>query len=100
MLEKLIKIFRANSAWHLLIIFIIFGITGSLSVYLSGPILELLRLDDIITNLPLYWFIRILVITISYQLSLLVIATLFGEFKYFLRIQKKFLNRFRLINRK
>jgi len=97
MLEKLIKIFNANSIRHLIKIFLVFGITGSLSVYISDPILELLQLDKIITSPPLYWIARLSVVMIVYQLSLLVIATLFGQFTYFQKIQKKFLNRFGLM---
>ena len=100
MLEKLIKIFNANSIRHLIVIFLVFGITGSLSVYISDPILELLQLDRIITSPPLYWIARLGVVMIAYQLSLLAIATMFGQFSYFQKIQKNFLNRFRIINKK
>ena len=100
MLEKLIKVFNADSTFHLLIIFLVFAITGSLSVYVSGPILNVLELDKIITFTPVYWICRIIVITIAYQLSLLFIAGLFGQFGYFLKIQKKFLNRFNLFKKK
>ena len=99
MLEKLIKFFKANSVRHLIIIFLVFGITGSLSVYISDPILELLQLDTYIASPPLYWIARLSVVMIAYQLSLLVIASLFGQFAYFLKIQKKFISRFRLINK-
>tara|TARA_B100001142_G_scaffold327477_1_gene385210 strand:- start:201 stop:503 length:303 start_codon:yes stop_codon:yes gene_type:complete len=100
MLKKLIKIFNANSTQHLIVIFIVFGLTGSFSVYISNPILELLQLDEVIQSPPLYWFARLSVVMIAYQLSLLLIATPFGQFTYFLKIQKRFLNRFRLNNKK
>ena len=99
MLEKLIKIFRANSFWHLVKIFFVFGITGSFSVYISGPILNLINLEKLIEFLPFYWIVRIVIITIAYQLSLLLIAFVFGEFKYFLAIQKKFISRFRVFRK-
>ena len=100
MLEKLIKIFNANSIRHLIVIFLVFGVTGSLSVYISDPILELIQLNTIITSPPLYWIARVSVVMIAYQISLLLVATLFGQFTYFLKIQKRFLNRFRLIKKK
>jgi len=100
MLEKLVKIFHAKSAWHLVKIFLVFSITGSFSVYVSGPILDLLQLDMLITFIPAYWVARLIVITIAYQLSLILVAIVFGELTYFLVIQKKFLNRFKLIKNK
>jgi len=100
MVDKLLKVFRVKSLRHLTKIFFVFGITGSLSVYISGPILNLLQLDKFIDFQPLYWLIRILVITLAYQCSLLIIAAIFGEFKYFLVVQKRFINRLRLTNRK
>ena len=99
MLEKLVRIFNANSSRHLLIIFLVFAITGSLSVYVSGPILMVLELDKIISIKPLYWIVRVAVITIAYQLSLLVVASLFGQFSYFLKVQRKFLHRFYLFKK-
>jgi hypothetical protein len=97
MLEKLIKIFNANSLSHLIIIFIVFGITGSLSVVLSEPILNYLRLDKITNYVAVHMLLRVLVILIVYQVLLIVIGSIFGQFEYFRKIQKRFLVRIRLI---
>ena len=56
MIEKLINKFKANSIWHLFIIFIIFAISGSGSLFISSPILIALGLDKLITFYPLYIF--------------------------------------------
>ena len=97
MLEKFIKIFNANSLSHLIIIFIVFGITGSLSVVLSEPILNYLRLDKITNYVVVHMLLRIFVILIVYQVLLIVVGSIFGQFYYFRKIQKRFLVRIRLI---
>ena len=97
MLEKLIKIFNANSLSHLIIIFIVFGITGSLSVVLSEPILDYLRLDKITNYVAVHILLRIFVILIVYQVLLIIVGSIFGQFNYFRKIQKRFLVRIRLI---
>ena len=97
MLDKFIKIFNANSLSHLIIIFIVFGITGSLSVLLSEPILNYLRLDKITNYVAIHMLLRILVVLVVYQALLIVVGSVFGQFDYFRKIQKRFLVRIRLI---
>ena len=99
MLEKLIKVFKANSLSHLMLIFIVFGITGSLSVVLSEPILNYLKLDQITNYVVVHTLLRILVILIVYQVLLIVVGSIFGQFEYFKRIQKRFLMRIRLVKK-
>ena len=97
MLEKLVNKFKANSIQHLFIIFIIFAISGSASLLISSPILIALGLDRLITFYPLYIFVRIILIIPIYQFILILIASLFGEFDYFWKFEKKFLQRLRII---
>ena len=99
MLEKLIKVFKANSLSHLMLIFIVFGITGSLSVVLSEPILNYLKLDQITNYVVVHILLRILVILIVYQVLLIVVGSIFGQFEYFKKIQKRFLMRIRLVKK-
>ena len=97
MIEKLVNKFKANSIRHLFIIFIIFALSGSGSLFISSPILIVLGLDKLITFYPLYIFIRIILIIPIYQFILIIIASLFGEFDYFWKFEKKFLQRLRII---
>lgn len=97
MVEKLVNKFKANSIWHLFIIFIIFALSGSGSLFISSPILIVLGLDKLITFYPLYIFVRIILIIPIYQFILIIIASLFGEFDYFWKFEKKFLQRLRII---
>ena len=87
MLNKLVKKFQANSPKHLAIIFIVFALSGSGSLLISSPILSAINLKTLVTYYPLYIFIRVLII----------IASLFGEFNYFWKFEKKFLQRLKLI---
>ena len=97
MIEKLVNKFKANSKQHLFVIFIIFAFSGSSSLFISSPILIALGLEKLITFYPLYIFVRIIIIIPIYQFMLIVIASLFGEFDYFWKFEKKFLQRLRII---
>tara|TARA_B110000967_G_C18861359_1_gene550148 strand:+ start:728 stop:1069 length:342 start_codon:yes stop_codon:yes gene_type:complete len=94
-INKLRNFFKAKSNWHLFIIFIVFGISGSLSVIISEPIMELLKIKELIENYILYTAIRILIIFPVYQIVLLFVGTLFGQYKYFIDFEKKMLTRFK-----
>ena len=97
MIQNLINKFNAKSKLHLFIIFLVFGLSGSFSLWISAPILSALDLKNILNNYPLYIFFRVLIIIPIYQLILIIIAILFGEFDYFWRFEKKFLKRMKII---
>ena len=44
----------------------------------------------------IFWPIRILSVFIFYQILLIIVAIPFGQFSYFLRVEKKMLSRFGL----
>ena len=48
MIIKLIKYFKAKSLNHLILIFIIFGISGSLTLILSEPIINFIKINEIV----------------------------------------------------
>ena len=77
MFQKLKKRWGLNSNTQVLTIFIVFGITGSSSLYISQPVMEYLSIsnDNII--------LRIIIVTIIYQFILLIVAFIFGQFKWF-----------------
>jgi len=85
-MEKLKKAFKVKSSYQLVIVFIVFGITGSLSLFVSDYILEYLSLDSFILS--------VLFLLIIYQILLIIIGTLFGEFTYFWAMEKKIISRF------
>ena len=96
MINNLINIFGANSKVHLLKIFIIFGLAGSLSVFLSDPLLQLVSIENFISNKFFYWLIRLILIFPIYQFVLIFLALVFGEFGYFKKIFTKFINYFKI----
>ena len=96
MSEKLLKLFKVDNYFRLFIVFIVFGITGSLSVILGKYVLITFFTSEI-TNNEFYWLIRILLIFPLYQILLIIVGTLFGEFKYFWAIEKKILVRLKII---
>ena len=97
MIQNLIKKFNAKSKVHLLVIFFVFGLSGSFSLWISSPVMAALDLKNILNNYPLYLLFRVLIIIPIYQLILLVFASIFGEFQYFWKFEKKFLKRIKII---
>ena len=86
-MDKLKNLFRVSSTYQLIVVFIVFGITGSLSLVISAYISDFFNLDNIILSI-----ISVLVI---YQVLLIIIGTLFGEFNYFWEMEKKIISRFK-----
>ena len=97
MLKKIIYKFHARSFKHLIIIFLVFALSGSASLLMSSSILNAINLKELINFYPLYLLVRIIFLIPIYQLVLIIIATLFGEFRYFWNFEKKFFKRLRLI---
>ena len=80
-----------DSDFQLLKIFIVFGITGSTAAWISDPLCNYLGISITNFNISLYWLIRLLLITLVYQILLIIIAFIFGELKFFRRFVNKFL---------
>ena len=91
-LRKLEKLFKARSRVHLVLIFFIFGISGSISLFLSDYVLE--QLNSGLLNLNLFYLLilRLLVLIILYQFILLIVSFFFGEFNYFSKYSLKLLS--------
>ena len=96
LINKLINFFGANSKFHLFKIFIIFGLAGSISVILSEPLLQLVSIENFISNKFFYWLIRLILIFPIYQFVLIVLALVFGELRYFKKFFIKFINYFKI----
>ena len=86
-MDKLKNLFRVSSTYQLIVVFIVFGITGSMSLVISEYISVFFNLDNIILS--------IIFVLVIYQVLLIIIGTLFGEFDYFWEMEKKILSRFR-----
>ena len=96
MIGKLIKIFRVQNLFQLIIIFIVFGITGSLSVVLGKYFIIKIFGESFLNN-DYYWLLRLILIFPIYQILLIIVGALFGQFRYFWEIEKKILIKMKLI---
>tara|TARA_B100000963_G_scaffold357697_1_gene380520 strand:- start:3491 stop:3799 length:309 start_codon:yes stop_codon:yes gene_type:complete len=85
--------YSIESNSQLVIIFVVFGITGSTSAYISEPLMEFININKSELNIFVYWIIRVLVITFVYQIILLLVAYVFGQFKFFWNFEKKMLKK-------
>jgi hypothetical protein len=92
-MQKIRNFFKVESNFQLLIVNVVFAVTGTISVILVGFILNFIDLDTNTLSSSLYWTLRILILMPIYQILLIMVATVFGEFAYFWRIEKKMLNR-------
>ena len=95
-MNKILKLFKVESLLRLSIIFIVFGITGSLSVILGEYVVRFFFPDEEVKGF-FYWIMRILIIFPLYQILLIIVGTIFGEFKYFWSMGKKILRRLKIL---
>jgi len=83
---------KIKSNFQLTIIFIVFAITGSTSAWVSKPVciwLGILKEDFGFWYTP----IRLLLIFPLYQVLLVIIGFLFGQFQFFWAFEKKMLKK-------
>ena len=89
LINKIKRRWEIKSNRQLLIIFLVFWITGSLAAWISKPILEFIGLKEIAISAWAYWPIRIIIVFPLYQILLLIIGTIFGQYKFFKNFIKK-----------
>ncbi len=87
-----------KSNFQLVIIFIVFGITGTLSVKVGKPFLDYIQLNiESFESIPLgsliYWTLRILIVFPIYQVLLIIIGAVFFQFRFFWNFEKQILKR-------
>ncbi|MBF03915.1 MAG: diacylglyceryl transferase [Flavobacterium sp.] len=95
-MKKLKQRWNITSNWQLLIIFIVFAITGSTAAYISKHITNAIGITKESMSLWLYWPVRLLLIFPLYQVLLVLIGTFFGQFKFFWEFEKKMLYKMKL----
>ena len=92
-MNKLKARWGITSNFQILLIIIVFSITGSASLYVSKPIIKYLGISKENLHIVPYWILYILLSFISYQILLLLFGWLFGQFKFFWKMEKKLLKR-------
>ena len=92
-MNKLKEKWGITSNYQIIIILLVFSITGSIAVWIAKPVLSLVGLDKEAISPWLFWPFRILIIFPIYQILIVIIGTLFGQFKFFWGFEKKMLVR-------
>ncbi|MBC8297566.1 MAG: diacylglyceryl transferase [Pelagibacterales bacterium] len=82
-----------TSNFQLVIILLVFSITGSVAVLVAKPVLDLVGLDKEALSPWVFWPIRIFIIFPIYQVLIVLIGAIFGQFKFFWAFEKKMLVR-------
>ena len=90
-MERLKKKWNINSNLQLVIILIVFAITGSASLFVSSPILDFFGMTKESMASWLYHPLRLILIFPVYQVLIIIIGTIFGQFKFFWAFEKKML---------
>lgn len=97
-MNKLKQHWNITSNWQLVIIFIVFAITGSTAAYLSKPFTSAIGITKENLHWSFYWPLRLVLIFPIYQILLVFIGALFGQFRFFWDFEKKMLYRMKLGN--
>lgn len=92
-MEKLKERWGIESNWQIVIIFIVFAITGTAASKLAAPLTEFIGLQKETTNPYIFWPVRILLIFPIYQILLVFFGWVFGQFNFFWNMEKKMLKR-------
>jgi hypothetical protein len=94
-MEKLKKRWGITSNFQLIIIFIVFAITGSTSAWLSKPVCDWL---GIVKEDLGFWYtpVRLILIFPLYPFVLMFFGYIFGQSKFFFPFSKKLLRSMRL----
>jgi len=79
--------------WELIAIFIVFAITGSTAARISDPLMSFLGITKETASAWVYWPLRIFIIFPVYQILLLIVGWVFGQFNFFWKFEKKMLSR-------
>jgi hypothetical protein len=85
-----------TSNWQVFVIILVFAITGSTAAMISKPILHWLGISKETHHILLYLLLYILIIVPIYQVLLVGIGFIFGQFKFFWAFEKKMLRYMRL----
>lgn len=97
-MQKLKQRWGIHSNFQIVLILIVFALTGSSAVYVAKPFLEVVGLQrghfpDSWWSGWVYWTLRIVVIFPIYQVLLVAFGWLFGQFQFFWNFEKKLLDR-------
>ena len=93
MFDKFKVKWNITSNWQLAIILIVFSITGSAALVVRRIVFEWIGITSETSmwlKVPLY----ILILVPAYQILLIIIGAIFGQYRFFYEFQKKSIGRF------
>ena len=92
-MKKLKDKWGISSNFQFIIILIVFSITGSLSLYVTKPLLNLIGINKEAISIWLFYPLKIVIVFPTYQVLILIIGFIFGQFNFFWAFEKKMLAR-------
>lgn len=92
-MEKLKERWGIEQNWQIIVILIVFAVTGSTASFIGKPILSFLQISTENFGTFGYWVIRIILLFVMYQFLLVFFGWLFGQHKFFWNFEKKMLSR-------
>ena len=95
-MKKLKERWGVTSNKQIVIIFLVFAITGFSSLQLAKPFLTLIGIPDTFEPHWLYRVLRLLLIFPIYQVLLVFVGFIFGQFSFLWNFEKKMLERLKL----
>ncbi|QIK53838.1 prolipoprotein diacylglyceryl transferase [Dysgonomonas sp. HDW5B] len=93
MFDKFKVKWNITSNWQLAIILIVFSVTGSAALVVRRFVFEWIGITSETSmwlKVPLY----ILILVPAYQILLIIIGAIFGQYRFFYEFQKKSIGRF------
>jgi len=93
MFTKLKNKWGVKSNFQFWLIFVIFAIAGSSTLFVKRPVFDLLGIDSTTS----WWIVvpvYLITITPAYFVILLLYGTILGQFKFFWEFEKKMFGRF------
>jgi len=80
-----------ESNFQIILILIVFAITGSLSLVVSDPMLNFIGLEEENVSPWIFTPLRLIIVFPVYQVLILIVGFVFGQFKFFWQFEKKML---------
>ncbi len=87
---------KITSNWQILVIILVFAITGSTAAFITKPILEFFGITKNSVSIVIYYLFYIILIFPVYQILLLLFGFLAGQFRFFIAFEKKMLQSLKL----
>lgn len=95
-MKNLKQHWNITSKRQLFLIVLVFALTGSSAALITKPILNFLGIYKTEILIFLYYFLYFIILFPIYQILLISIGTLFGQFSFFFKFEIKMLRSLRL----